>query len=167
MAAETPKMPRPAGEGAAASAGDAARIAAQVAQLVELVKKREKIDAARYEFKTISWLDHFNGRRPKIDEVVGRELPEQLTEMIERAAREIYGEGVKVPYAVLGSRPAGFTIYIQLHEDQYNEYGSYVGTEKWWTTIDNILKAVSNHVERLEKINSIVKRIMKEIGEVR
>ena len=118
--------------------------------------------------KNVSWLDDYNGVEPRRTYLPGLHVPE-LKPYVQKLLEVLYPDRsirVKFVAVVHTGRPE---IVVQTEERVYNEYGSYVGTEKSWTTLRELVEQVEEKLRQnetalkeCEKIVEKIKRVLSE-----
>ena len=135
--------------------------------LREQLKRVEEIGVKPYYFEEISALDDYNQREPKITIIYGVKIEDkELEDLIEKALDIIYPEhNYKVSKMVIGGSEysENANVYVQLEEDVYNQYGSFIGTEKWWLTLTEILRRLEEKKELSLKIKEKIKAFLEKV----
>ena len=128
----------------------------QIKQILRSIIAKNQLQLIRLE--SIGWLDDYNGRSPSITAVHGVPLSD-ISGEIQELANIVY-DGECVIDGIYATVEQG--IVIQFCRDAYNQYGNYVGTEKWWTKLTTLTDMAKRKIKKLN-IHTLKQSIQRDL----
>jgi len=140
-------------------------------KLAELVQKADSLEVYYETFITQNWLDNYNGKEPQEETFpcinVDTETLRKIEELVEKLLNIIgKNEEVKIDKIALCKIGNQTDIVIQLKEDVHNEYGRWVGTDYWWTTLSRLLESAEEKLRNLEQTERELKEKLEKLRSV-
>jgi len=143
-----------------------------VRELVELVTKIVdgiRAELGMVELRSANWLDNYNGRPDRVTYDRGVSI-EELKEILNYIVDYAYppkgqGAGARITDVYLTLEHG---LVAQLEEDYYNQYGSHVGTEKWWTEVTTLLEMAKRRVEKYKvaELRRVKEKVIANLSKV-
>jgi len=139
-----------------------------VQKLLELEKKVNELEVYEEEFITQSWIDNYNGKEPHREYFtcipINGEIYEKVWNLVEKLLSILYPDKDikidKIEFCKVGDKTE---FVIQLKEDQYNEYGRYIGTDYWWTTLTKLIEKAEEKLKSEEQIEKELKEKLEKL----